>query len=53
MDLCLTADQKTGLRLSRKWREQPALDILGIREGHAAAEVGGGTGKEESEVEGE
>ena len=36
MDLCLAAKQKLGMRLSRKWREQPALDILGIRAGNAA-----------------
>ena len=37
MDLCLVAEQNPGLRLSRQWWEQPALDILGIRAGHAAS----------------
>ena len=41
MDLCLAAEQEPGLQLSRRCWEQPALDILGIREGNAVAEVGG------------
>ena len=53
MDLCLAAEQKPGLRLSRRRWEQPALDILGIRAGHAAAEGGEETGMEESAAEGE
>ena len=39
--------------LSRRWLEQPALDILGSREGHAATEGGEETGAEVSEAEGE
>ena len=31
------------MHLSRKWWEQPSLDILGIRVVHAAAEGGGGS----------
>ena len=45
MDLCLAAEQKSGLRLSRRWWEHPALDILGMRAGHAEAEVGGRQGR--------
>ena len=41
MDLCLAAEQKQGLRLSRKLLENTALDILGIRVEHAAANVWG------------
>ena len=41
MDLYLEAERNPGLRLSRKWREHPALDILGIRAGHTEAERGG------------
>ena len=37
MDLCLASDQNPGMRLSRRWWEQPALYILGIMAGHAAA----------------
>ena len=44
MELCLTAEQKPRMLLSRRWREQPALDILGKRAGHAAEEGGGGDG---------
>ena len=40
MDLCLEAEREPGLCLSRWWWEQPALDNLGIRAGHAAAEGG-------------
>ena len=40
MDLCLTAEHKPGLLLSRRWWEQPTLDILGIRAGNTSAEVG-------------
>ena len=53
MYLCLAAEQKPGMRLSRQWWEKPTLDILWIIVEHAAAEVGTGTGTEESEVEGE
>ena len=44
MDLCLSVEWNMVLRLSRRWREKPALDILGIRVGHAAARGGGGVG---------
>ena len=40
MDLCLAAERKPGMSLYRQWWEHPTLDILGIREGHAAAEEG-------------
>ena len=40
--LCLAAKWKTGMRLSRRWWKQPALNILGIRVDQAAAEGGGG-----------
>ena len=30
MELCLVVDQNLGLRLSRRWWEHPAIDILGI-----------------------
>ena len=54
MELCLAAERKPGLQLSMQWWEHPALDILGIRAGNAAADVGGGeTGTEKSEGEGE
>ena len=53
MDLCLVAEQDPGLRLSREWWEQPTLNILRIRAGHAAAEGREDTGTEESEGEGE
>ena len=42
MEFCLAAERKTVMRLSRRWWEQPALDVLGIRAGHTAAEGGGG-----------
>ena len=45
-DLCLAEEQNPGLRLPRRWQEHPTLDILGIREGHAAAEEGEETGTE-------
>ena len=35
MEFCLAVELKPGLRLSRRWWEDPALDILGIRVGHA------------------
>ena len=31
MEFCLVGERKPVLRLSRRWWEQPALDILGIR----------------------
>ena len=52
MDFCLAAKDRPGMLLSRRWWDHPAPDILGIRSGHAEAEIemGGETGKEESEV---
>ena len=41
MDLCMVAEQNTGVKISRQWWEQYNLDILGIRAGHAEAEGGG------------
>ena len=41
MDLCLAEERKPGMHLSRQWWGQSALDILGIRADHAAAEGGG------------
>ena len=41
MDLCLEAEKKPGMHLSRRWWEHPALDILGIRARCAAPEGGG------------
>ena len=46
MDFCLVAEQRPGMRLLHSWWEQTALDILGIRAGHAAAEMGKKTGME-------
>ena len=47
MEFCLAVEWNPGLRLSRRWWEQPSLDILGIRVVHAATEVltvfGGGS----------
>ena len=40
MDLCQTKEQNPGLCLSRRWWEQPALDILGISVGYASADRG-------------
>ena len=51
MDLCLAAEQNPGMRLSRQWWEQPALDITGIRAGQVAAEGGGGGEKNRSRRE--
>ena len=42
MDLCLAAEQSPGLRLLMRWWEQPPLDILVIRAGHATSKDGGG-----------
>ena len=53
MDLCLAADQNPGMSPSRRCYEQPALDILRIRAGHAEVEEGEEMGEEESEAEGE
>ena len=46
MDFCLSAERNLGLRLSKQWWDQPAMDILGIRAGHAKAEGGEETGTE-------
>ena len=46
MHLCLAAERNPGMHLSRQWWEQPALDILGIRVRHAAAEGGDEAGAE-------
>ena len=40
MDLCLAAERKSGMKLSRQRLEHPAMDILGIRMGNG--EAGGG-----------
>ena len=47
----MAAEQKPGLRMSRQLWEHPALDSIGIREGHIASEVE--IGREELEGEGE
>ena len=47
IDLCLMAERKPGLQISRQWWEQPALYILGIIAGRVAADEGRGeTGTE-------
>ena len=40
MKLCLEAESKPGIRLSRKWWEQPDMDIMGIRVGKASVKGG-------------
>ena len=45
MDLCLLAERKSGLQLSRLWWEHTALDILGLRAGLEEAELVGGGGE--------
>ena len=42
MELCLEAECKPILRLSRQWWDQPALDLICIRAGHASEEGWGG-----------
>ena len=37
MVLYLAAERRPGVQLSRRWWEQPALEILEIRTGHAEA----------------
>ena len=49
MNLCLAPERNPVLHLSMQWCEHPAMDILGIREGHAAEEGGEETLTEESE----
>ena len=54
MDLCLAEERNPGMRLYRQWWEHPDLNIMGIRAGQVATEVGGGeTGGGELELEGE
>ena len=53
MNLCLAAERKPGLRLSRQCWEQNDLDIIGIRAGHTSAVGGGETGMKELEGEGD
>ena len=48
MDLYLAAEQKWGIRLSRRLWEHPTLDTIGIRAGQVAAEGGGGDGEGEN-----
>ena len=43
MDLCLAIERNTGMRLSRRWWEHPALDIMGVGLGQVAAEGGRGS----------
>ena len=42
MQLCMAEEQNLVLRLSRQRWKHPALCILGVWEGYAAAEEGGG-----------
>ena len=51
MGLCVAVEQKPVIRLSRKWWDQPAMDILGIRVRHAEAEGGGGRRGQENQRE--
>ena len=44
MDLCLAAERKPGMCLSRQWWGQLALDTQRIRAGNVEAEGGGGDG---------
>ena len=53
MELCLAVELNPELQLSGKWWEQYALDIPGIQDVHAAADLGGEKGMEESEGEGD
>ena len=46
MDLCLTMERKPRLRLYRRWWEQTALDIFGIRAGQAPSKRDEETGME-------
>ena len=43
IDLCLEAERNPGMRLSRRWWEHPALDIMGVGLGQVAAEGGRGS----------
>ena len=51
MELCLAAERRPGMRISRRWWEQTALDILWVRSAHVAADIGEEKGAEESEGE--
>ena len=51
MELCLAGEQNPGLQLSRQWWDHTTLYTLGIRVGHAEAEVRGETETKESEGE--
>ena len=44
MEFCLAAERKTGMKLSKRCWEYPALDIPGIRAGHSESVVGWETG---------
>ena len=44
MDLCLAAEHKRGIRLSRRLMEHPTLGTIGIRARQVAVEGGGGDG---------
>ena len=51
MDLCLAAEQRPVMQLSRRWWDQPPMYVLGIRAGRAAEEMGEKRGMEELEGE--
>ena len=40
MELCMAAERRLGMQLLRIWWYQTTLDIIGIRAGHSAAEMG-------------
>ena len=40
MELCLEAERKPGMRIYRKWWENPDLDIMYISMGKVSAEGG-------------
>ena len=42
MEFCLASNRNPGMRLSMRWWEKPALDILGIIAGRATLEGVGG-----------
>ena len=51
MDLCLAAERSLGMWLWRRWWEQFALYILGIRISHAASEIRDEMGTDDLEGE--
>ena len=53
MDLWLAAERNPGMRLSRRWWEQPTLDIMGIRERQVDTEEREETGLGELESDSE